>query len=82
MNENEERAFKRIYQFYEKWRSQVIETEEQWAALPEEVGQIGAESDGCPLLFNLMTAALDTLNTLYQNGMKPMPANYFGRDDL
>ena len=27
-------------------------------------------------------AVLDTLNDLYKNGMKPMPADYFGRDDL
>ena len=29
-----------------------------------------------------MYAVLDTFNDLYRDGAKPMPANYFGREDL
>lgn len=82
MNDNEEKAFQTVYRFYRKWREQVIETDEQWQELATDVGEIGAESDSCPLLFNLLTAALDSLNELYKDGRKPMPAGYFGRDDL
>ncbi len=84
MNESEERAFRVIYGFYAKWRETVIETDEQWQALAEDVGLIAleADTDHCPLAGHLLTAALDTLNDLYRGGMKPMPAGYFGRDDL
>lgn len=82
MNDKEKEAFRRVFDFYDKWRSVVIETEEQWTELAEDVGKLGAEFDGNPLGLNLMTGALDTLNGLYRQGMKPMPAGYFGRDDM
>lgn len=84
MNENEERAFKAAYCFYAKWRETVIETDEQWQALADDVGRFARETDvdHCQLAGRLLTAILDTLNDLYRGGMKPMPAGYFGRDDL
>ena len=82
MNENEERAFRMVFAFFSEWRETVIETEEQWQALAEEVGNMVRISSGNPLMFKLLTAVLDYLNDLYKGGMKPMPANYFGRDDL
>lgn len=82
MNELEQKAFRIIVDFYNKWRSTIIETEEQWDELAADVGRIGEMSGSCPLLFHLLTAALETLNELYKDGRKPVPANYFGRDDL
>lgn len=84
MNEAETRIFQKIFSFYEKWRNTVIETDEQWNRFADEVGLLGKDPDvnGSPLGWNLLTAVLDTFNTLYKNGMKPMPAGYFGRDDL
>ena len=82
MNENEERAFRLVFTFFSEWRETVIETEEQWQALAEEVGDMVRISSGNPLMFKLLTAVLDYLNDLYKGGMKPMPANYFGRDDM
>lgn len=84
MNENEEKAFKAAYGFYAKWRETVIETDEQWNELAADVGLYVASTDvdHNPLAGHLLVAILDTINDLYKGGMKPMPAGYFGRDDL
>ena len=84
MNENEENAFRAAYMFYERWREDIIETDEQWKLLADDVGLYvkNTDVDHCPLAGHLLTAVLDTLNDLYRGGMKPMPAGYFGRDDI
>ena len=82
MNEAEENAFRVVYGFYKKWRENVIETQEQWDEFAEDVGKTITAMDVNPLGFRLMTAVLDHINDLYRDGMKPMPAGYFGRDDL
>ena len=84
MNENEENAFRAAYMFYERWRETVIETDEEWKLLAEDVGLYvrNTDADHNILAGHLLTAVLDTLNDLYKDGMKPMPAGYFGRDDL
>ena len=84
MNEMENKAFRLVYAFLEKWRVTVIDTDEQWQQLGADVGQLGRDLDidHNQLGFNMMEAALDYLNFLYQDGMKPMPAGYFGRDDI
>ena len=84
MNDNEEKAFRLVYEFYKKWRETVIETEEQWTAFAGGVGALGVllDVDHNPLGWHLMNAVLETFNDLYKGGKKPMPAGYFGRDDL
>ena len=84
MNENEEQAFRAAYMFYARWRETIIETDEQWQLLTEDVGLYAKNEniDHNPLAAHLLTAVLDTLNDLYKNGAKPLPAGYFGRDDL
>jgi len=84
MNEKEKQSFRLVFEFLEKWRGTVIETEEQWAQLAEDTGKLGRDLDidNNPLGWRLMIAALDYINDLYQNGMKPIPAGYFGRDDI
>lgn len=84
MNENEEKAFRAAYGFYSKWRETVIETVAQWDELADDVRKFAVDMDvdHNPLAWHLLTAILDTLNDLYRGGMKPMPAGYFGRDDL
>ena len=82
MNENEEQAFRLVYNFYKKWRETVIETEEQWNAFAADVGVLSAQIEGCRLGWHLMYAVLDAFNDLYKDGAKPMPADYFGREDL
>ena len=82
MNEQEENAFRTVFSFFSEWRETIIETDEQWQALADEVGDMVRISNGNPLMFKLLTAVLDYLNDLYKGGMKPMPANYFGRDDM
>ena len=82
MNENEERAFRMVYAFFSEWREQIIETDEQWQALAEEIGEMVRISQDNPLMFKLLTAVLDYFTELYKDGRKPMPAGYFGRDDL
>ena len=84
MNEKEENAFKLAVAFYAKWREDILETEEQWSAFAEDVGKYVADADcdHCPLAWRLIGALLDTFNDLYKDGMKPIPANYFGRADI
>ena len=82
MNDQEERAFGLAYRLYKKWRETVIETEAQWAELAEDVGKVSEENGSCRLGWKLTAAVLDALNELYRDGAKPMPANYFGREDL
>ena len=82
MNELEERAFKEAFGFYAKWRRTVIETEEQWTEVANDVGAYMARFSECVLAGKLITAVMDALNELYKDGKKPMPAGYFGRDDM
>lgn len=83
MNELEDRAFKAVHAFYQKWREKVIQSEADWEDLARDVGVfIENGFQDCILARNLITAVLDTLNELYADGKTPMPANYFGRDDL
>ena len=84
MNELEEKAFRLAIAFYSKWRETIMETDEQWAEFAEDVGKyaIDADIDHNPLGARLLVAMTDTFNDLYRNGMKPMPSNYFGRDDM
>ena len=84
MNDQEKRAFQLIFEFYAKWRDQIIETDDQWSAFAEDVGKYVREAgcDSCRIAWHLLEAVLETFNDLYKGGMMPMPANYFGRDDL
>ena len=84
MNEKEEKAFKGVYDFYARWRETVIETQEQWNAFAFDAGKTCEEIDAkhCKLGMNLLMAAVDTIGELYMNGQKPLPANYFGREDI
>ena len=84
MNDKEREAFRAAFEFYAKWRDTVMETDEQWAAFEEDVKQYLKEQDveNCPLAWRLINAVLETFNDLYRDGMKPLPADYFGRDDL
>jgi len=82
MNENEERAFRETYQFYAKWRETIIETDEQWLDFARDVQKTGADLEGNQLGQRLLSAAVESICDLYKNGMKPMPAGYFGREDL
>lgn len=84
MNENEMKAFRMAIKVYSKWRETVIETDEQWRELAADVGLYVAATDvdHNPLAGHLLVAILETINDLYKGGMKPMPAGYFGRDDL
>lgn len=83
MNEKERQAFALAYNFYEKWRSVVIDGD-QWQDFARDVEQLGLDLDigHNPLGWHLMNAVLDTFNDLYKGGMKPLPENYFGRDDI
>ena len=84
MNELETKAFRMVYNFYSKWRDIMIETQAQWDQFAEEVGQLGRDLDidHNPLGWHLMEAALETFNDLYHGGKVPVPAGYFGRDDI
>lgn len=83
MNEKERQAFALAYNFYEKWRAVIIEGD-QWQDFATDVEQLGRDLDidHNRLGWHLMGAVLDTFSDLYRNGMKPVPANYFGRDDI
>ena len=84
MNDREKESFQIVFRFYEKWREQIIETDEQWNAFAEDVRLMGLDLDidHNPLGWHLMYGVLETFNDLYKGGRKPVPAGYFGRDDL
>ena len=84
MNELETKAFKLVYNFYAKWRDIIIETQAQWDQFAADVGQLSRDLDidNNPLGWHLMEAALETFNDLYRGGKVPVPAGYFGRDDI
>ena len=82
MNEQEDAAFRAAYRFLAKYRETVLENDEQWLAYAREVGQVSADLDGNPLAQFLLGAVVEYIGFLYKDGMKPMPANYFGRDDI
>ena len=82
MSEKEKEAFRLAFKFYEKWRSVVIETVGQWEAFGEDYGRTFAPVMDCPLGDALAQAVADAFSAMYRGGMKPVPANYFGRDDL
>ena len=84
MSEKERRSFGTAYAFYEKWRDQIIETDEQWDQFAKDVGKlsIDLDVDHNPIGRNLFHGLLETFNELYKDGKKPMPDNYFGRNDL
>ena len=82
MGEQEKRAFQLAYEFYAKWRDTVIETDEEWKKWAVEWNDTFSEVKDTPIGLRLADAVLDAFGDLYRNGMKPLPANYFGRDDL
>ena len=86
MSEMEENAFRLVYQFYAKWRENPMQTQEQWYQFARDVDRVHRELDADHnhniLGWRLLLAVLDHFNDLYMNGMIPMPAGYFGRDDL
>ena len=81
MTEHEQQMFRLVIAFYDKWRSVIIETDEQWNEFAQDLKQLEAKLTP-PLGYHLMDAVVDTINDLYRNGMKPVQENYFGRDDL
>ena len=84
MNEKERGSFRTVFNFLDKWRSVVIETSEQWQQFSDDIGQLDRDLDigHNPLGWRLRIAVADYFNDLYFGGMKPMPADYFGRDDI
>ena len=84
MNEKEKESFRFAFEFYDKWRAVIIETQEQWEEFARDVGRLNddMDTDHNPLGARLMMAVVETFNDLYRGGMKPVPAGYFGRDDL
>ena len=84
MNEKEKASFRLVYEFYQKWRETILETQEDYDLFAEDVGRLARDLDidHNPLGWHLMYAAVEALSDLYRDGRKPVPANYFGRDDL
>ena len=84
MNDNERTAFSLAFSFYEKWREKPIETDAQWEAFAADVGEYAkaADIDNCSLAWHMLEGVLATFNDLYKDGKVPLPANYFGREDL
>jgi len=82
MNSMEENAFKIAYGFYQKWRETVIETDEQWIAWAQEWKDVFKPVFHTPIGKQLAFAVFEACSEMYKDGMKPIPADYFGRDDL
>lgn len=84
MNDKEKQSFRLVFDWYQRWRETIIETDEQWEEFAKSVGSLAVDLDTDHNLLgsHLMLAVIDTISDLYKDGMKPMPANYFGREDM
>lgn len=82
MNEQEEAAFKAAIGFLSKCRETILETDDQWLEYANDVGRVSADLEGNTLAQFLLMAVVEYIGFLYKDGMKPVPANYFGRDDI
>ena len=84
MSEAERESIRRAIGFYMKWREGIIETDEDWDRFAKESGKLVQNLSKCysRIGLHLFDAVMTTFNDLYQSGRKPVPANYFGRDDL
>ena len=82
MPEEDGKIFGEAYQIYEKWRSVVIDGEEQWTEFIRDVHGLAARYDGNRLALRLAVGIADTFDDLYRNGAKPPMPDYFGRSDL
>lgn len=84
MTDKEKHAFRLVFDWYQKWREVIIETDEQWNDFAVSVGNLARDLDvdNSPLGSHLMMAVIGTINDLYKDGKKPVPANYFGREDM
>lgn len=78
------KIFGECYELYEKYRSALIETDEQWMALAVDVKDFAERNDwrNNPLTKRLALSLLDILNDLYRDGKRPVIPDYFGRSDL
>ncbi|MBQ1790650.1 MAG: hypothetical protein II008_10745 [Oscillospiraceae bacterium] len=81
MNDQEQNDFKQVFGFYDRWRSVILETDDQWLAFGKDAGETSTRITQ-NLGWKLLMAAIDAISDMYKNGRKPMPAGYFGRDDL
>jgi hypothetical protein len=84
MSEAERESIRLAIGFYMKWREGIIETDEDWDRFAKESGELVQDLSKhySRIGLHLFDAVMTTFNDLYQNGRKPVPANYFGRDDL
>ena len=84
MNDYEQDAFRLCYEFYAKWREEILETEDQWKAFADALGELAAKigEHWTPIGQHLFDAVIDGISDLYMDGRKPMPAGYFGKDEF
>lgn len=84
MSGEEKESIRLAIGFYMKWREGVIETEEEWGRFAAETGELVRDMSRCysRIGLHLFDAVMTTFDELYRNGRKPVPDNYFGRDDL
>ena len=81
MSEQEKNDFRVIYNFYDRWRSTIIETDDQWCDFALDIAKTSEELSR-PFGWHLLDAVINTINDLYRNGAKPDAVGYLGRADL
>ena len=82
MPEEDRKIFGEAYELYEKWRSQLIETPEQWLEVTAGIHDFYARHEGSALALRLAVGIWETLDDLYRNGKRPVMPDYIGRSDL
>lgn len=82
MPEEDGKVFGEAYELYEKWRSVLIETPEQWIQVTNEMHAFVCRHEASRLALRLAIGIMDTLDDLYKGGQRPPVADYLGRGDL
>ena len=84
MPEEEMKIFTDFADIYRKWRSRLMENDDDWIRFTTEVCTAGEQHnwEECPLANRMANMLLDVFSDMYRNGKQPEMADYFGRSDL
>ena len=82
MPEEDAKIFEEAYRLYDKWRSVMISTPEEWVKLNHDLEGLVTRYQESRLALRLAIGLFDTFDDLYKDGKQPAVPDYFGRSDL
>lgn len=78
------KIFGECYELYEKYRTILMKTDDQWKQLTADISAFAERNDweNNPLTKRLGFALLDVFSDMYRDGKRPEMPDYLGRSDL